>query len=209
MAKYKVEDIRNIALCGHGSAGKTTLVDTILNKTGAVNRQGSVDDGTSICDFDDEEKAHKYSIEASVVNFEHGGKHFNVIDTPGYPDLVGQAEHHRGHRLVRRDSSKVIVHSRSPAPGGDPPRSRPGPELDPGRDRGQTLCPGEKSPLALAPETVTGTSSLTDFELYVPGLLSLSLMMLMFTAAGALKRKVWFDLFGVDAVFAITSIMYA
>jgi elongation factor G len=90
MAKYKVEDIRNIALCGHGSAGKTTLVDTILNKTGALNRQGSVDDGTSICDFDEEEKAHKYSIEASVTHFEHGGKHFNMIDTPGYPDFIGQ-----------------------------------------------------------------------------------------------------------------------
>jgi len=55
MAKHKVEDIRNIALCGHGSAGKTTLVHTILNATGALTRQASVDDGTSICDFDEEE----------------------------------------------------------------------------------------------------------------------------------------------------------
>ena len=90
MAKYKVEDIRNIALCGHGSAGKTTLVDTLLNKTGTINRPGSVDDGTSICDFDDEEKHHKYTIEASVTHFEHAGKRFNMIDTPGYPDFLGQ-----------------------------------------------------------------------------------------------------------------------
>jgi len=90
MAKYKVEDIRNIALCGHGSSGKTTLVDTMLTTTKAVNRQASVDDGTSICDFDEEEKHHKYSIEASVVHFEHGGRHFHVIDTPGYPDFIGQ-----------------------------------------------------------------------------------------------------------------------
>jgi elongation factor G len=90
MAKYKVEDIRNIAICGHGSAGKTTLVDTLLHKTGTLNRQGSVDDGTSVCDFDEEEKHHKYTIEATVTHFEHAGKRFNVIDTPGYPDFLGQ-----------------------------------------------------------------------------------------------------------------------
>ena len=54
------------------------------------NRPASVDEGTSICDFDDEEKQHKYTIEASVVHFDHGGKHFQVIDTPGYPDFIGQ-----------------------------------------------------------------------------------------------------------------------
>ena len=89
MAK-KVEDIRNIAFVGHGSAGKTTLVDHLLVKTGAVSANPSVDEGTSICDFDEEEKNHKYSIEAAVTNFEHKGKHFNVIDCPGYPELVGQ-----------------------------------------------------------------------------------------------------------------------
>ncbi len=91
MAKYKVDDIRNIALCGHGSAGKTTLADAILTSTGTLSRQASVDDETSICDFDDEEKQHKYSIEATVVHFDHAGKHFQVIDTPGYPDFIGQA----------------------------------------------------------------------------------------------------------------------
>ncbi len=90
MAKVKVEDIRNVAICGHGSSGKTTLVDKMLVKTGAVNAQPSVDDGTSICDFDPEEKHHKYSIESSVVHFSHAGKHFHFIDTPGYPDFIGQ-----------------------------------------------------------------------------------------------------------------------
>ena len=84
----KVEDIRNIAVCGHGSSGKTSLVDKLLVKTGAVNANPSVDDGTSICDFDEEEKHHKHSIEASLTHFDYGGKHFNVIDTPGYPDLI-------------------------------------------------------------------------------------------------------------------------
>lgn len=89
MAK-SVDGIRNIAVCGHGSSGKTTLVDHLLVKTGAVNAQPSVDTGTSICDFDEEEKHHKHSIEASIVHFDHASKQFNVIDTPGYPDLIGQ-----------------------------------------------------------------------------------------------------------------------
>ncbi|MGD0896264.1 MAG: elongation factor G [Thermoguttaceae bacterium] len=90
MAKHAVADIRNIAFCGHGSAGKTTLVDKFLLTTGALNRPASVDEGTSICDFDDEEKQHRYTIEAAVVHFDHAGKRFNVIDTPGYPDFIGQ-----------------------------------------------------------------------------------------------------------------------
>jgi elongation factor G len=68
MPKFSVEQIRNVVFCGHGSAGKTTLVDKILTTTGAVTRTASVDDGTSVCDIDDEEKQHKYSIEASVVH---------------------------------------------------------------------------------------------------------------------------------------------
>ena len=75
---------------GKITPGKTTLVDTMLTTTKAVNRQASVDDGTSICDFDEEEKQHQYSIEATVVHLEHGGKHFHLIDTPGYPDFIGQ-----------------------------------------------------------------------------------------------------------------------
>jgi elongation factor G len=90
MAKVKVEDIRNVALCGHGSSGKTTLTDTILVKTGTVNSHPNVDEGSSICDFDPEEKHHKHSIEASLVHFDHGGKRFHLLDTPGYPEFIGQ-----------------------------------------------------------------------------------------------------------------------
>jgi elongation factor G len=90
MAKHKVEDIRNIALCGHGGSGKTTLCDKLLVKTGAVSGEPSVDAGTSIGDFDPEEKAHKRTIEASVLHFTHAGKRFNVVDTPGYADFIGQ-----------------------------------------------------------------------------------------------------------------------
>jgi elongation factor G len=91
MSKYSVEQIRNIAFCGHGSSGKTMLVDKILTSTGTVSRNASVEDGTSICDFDEEEKHHKYTIEAKLTHFDHAGKHFNLLDTPGYPDFIGQA----------------------------------------------------------------------------------------------------------------------
>jgi elongation factor G len=90
MAQVQVQNIRNIVFGGHGLAGKTSLCDKILNVTGAVKRPASVDDGTSICDFDEEEKHHHHSVESALVHFDHAGKHFNVLDTPGYPDLIGQ-----------------------------------------------------------------------------------------------------------------------
>ena len=90
MTSMKMEAIRNVALCGHGSSGKTTLVDKILVATGAVTGHPSVDDGTSVCDFDEEEKKHRYSVEASLAHFDHAGQHFHIVDTPGYPDFIGQ-----------------------------------------------------------------------------------------------------------------------
>src|SRR3954453_9688614 len=90
MSKYKPEDIRNIALCGHGGCGKTSLAAKLLFKTGTIATEPSVDAGTSVCDFDAEEKAHKRTIESSIIHSEHAGKRFNVIDTPGYADFIGQ-----------------------------------------------------------------------------------------------------------------------
>jgi elongation factor G len=91
MANYKVGDIRNIALVGHGAAGKTSLADALLFKARAVDRRGSVDEGTSVGDYDDEEKARHFSIDTAVLHLEHQGKRINLLDTPGYPDFVGAA----------------------------------------------------------------------------------------------------------------------
>ena len=85
------DDIRNIVLLGHGGAGKTSLAEAMLHKTGATHRLGSVDDKTSVCDYYDEEKQHQHSIASAIVNTEHGGKLINIIDTPGYPDFIGPA----------------------------------------------------------------------------------------------------------------------
>jgi elongation factor G len=90
MAKIPVADIRNVAFGGHGAAGKTALLDKILSMTGTITRPANIDEGTSICDFDEEEKVHHHSVEAHVVHFNYEGKRFYAIDTPGYPDFIGQ-----------------------------------------------------------------------------------------------------------------------
>ncbi len=70
---------RNLAICGHASAGKTTLVDRLLAEAGAVPGTPSVADQTSVCDFDEEEKAHGHSIESAVVHLRHGQSNFNAV----------------------------------------------------------------------------------------------------------------------------------
>src|SRR5262245_24976532 len=91
MAKFKVDDIRTVALVGHEQAGKTSLADILLFKAKAVDRRGSVDEGTSVSDYDDEEKKNKYSIDTSVLHFETQGKKVNLLDAPGKPEFVGAA----------------------------------------------------------------------------------------------------------------------
>ncbi len=91
MTKHQIEDIRNVALVGHGASGKTTLADLMLFKSGVGSRAGSVDDGTSVLDTDDEEKHHKHTISSALVHMEHNGKRINLIDTPGYPEFIGHA----------------------------------------------------------------------------------------------------------------------
>src|SRR5208282_5936479 len=91
MANYHVGDIRNIALVGHGASGKTSLADALLFQAKAVDRHGSVDDGTSVSDFDEEEHKRHFSIDTSVLNLDYKGKHVHLLDTPGYPDFVGAA----------------------------------------------------------------------------------------------------------------------
>src|SRR6266478_2818079 len=91
MAKFKVDDIRTVALVGHEVAGKTSLADALLFKAKAVDRRGSVEDGSSVSDFDEEEKRLKYSIDSSVLHMDFQGKRIYVLDTPGKPDFVGQA----------------------------------------------------------------------------------------------------------------------
>ncbi len=90
MTIYRSDKLRNVVLLGHGGAGKTSLAEAMLFSTGAVNRLGRVDDGTSISDWDDEERRRNMSINASLIPCEWKDHKLNVIDTPGYMDFVGE-----------------------------------------------------------------------------------------------------------------------
>jgi len=91
MTIYKSDKLRNLALLGHGGSGKTTLVEAMLFDTGAVNRLGRVEDGTSNSDWDDEERRRKMSINTSLIPCEWQGYKLNMLDAPGYMDFVGEA----------------------------------------------------------------------------------------------------------------------
>jgi elongation factor G len=88
---YTTESIRNIALVGHGAAGKTTLVESILHHAGKLPAPGAVEKGNTVCDFDPQEKAHQHSLDSALVNLDYHDTHINLIDTPGFPDFLGQA----------------------------------------------------------------------------------------------------------------------
>ncbi len=84
-------DIRTLNLVGHGDSAKTTLAEAMLFASGAFKRLGRVSDGTSVLDFDPDEKETRHSIDAAVCRMEWKGKRLYVVDTPGYPDFVGAA----------------------------------------------------------------------------------------------------------------------
>ena len=90
MAKYKTEQIRNVALLGHGGAGKTTLTEALLLKTGAIGRLGRVEDHTTVSDWDPEEHRRGISVNLSVVPIEFDNLKLNLVDAPGYQDFVGE-----------------------------------------------------------------------------------------------------------------------
>ena len=92
MKVYETKDIRNVAVLGHGGAGKTTIVEAMANITGVTNRMGKVTDGNTISDFDKEEIKRQFSIGTSVVPIEHNNVKINFLDTPGYFDFVGEVE---------------------------------------------------------------------------------------------------------------------
>lgn len=83
--------IRNICFAGHAGSGKTTLLEAVLWKCGKIKTPGRVDAGTTVSDHRAEEKRLGHSLDSTLCSFEHAGVHLNLIDTPGYPDLIGRA----------------------------------------------------------------------------------------------------------------------
>ncbi len=86
-----VKDLRNVVLLGHAGSGKTSLAESMLHKSGAINRLGSIDEKNTTSDFEDEEKQRGHSIYSSLLYTTHKNATINIIDTPGYPDFVGAA----------------------------------------------------------------------------------------------------------------------
>lgn len=89
LKQYTADKIRNIALAGHGSDGKTSLTEAMLYLAGATDRLGSIADGNTVCDFDPEEARRQISVSSSIAPLEHKGVKVNVIDTPGLFDFAG------------------------------------------------------------------------------------------------------------------------
>jgi elongation factor G len=104
---YDGENIRNVALVGHGDTGKTQLVSALLFTAGMVNRLGKVDEGTSVTDYDEEEIQRKFSISASLAYAEWGKTKINFVDTPGYNIFMHETE----AALVAADAALVMIHA--------------------------------------------------------------------------------------------------
>ncbi|HYL17560.1 MAG TPA: elongation factor G [Burkholderiales bacterium] len=91
MGGTATESIRAAALVGHAGCGKTLLTETLLHKAGAIAATGTIERGTTVCDFDALEKQHQHSLYSAPVFFDHQGARIHLIDTPGLPDFLGQA----------------------------------------------------------------------------------------------------------------------
>ncbi|MEW7981901.1 MAG: elongation factor G [gamma proteobacterium symbiont of Phacoides pectinatus] len=91
MPAYTTHDIRNIALVGQSGAGKTTLTEALLHRAGAIPTPGTIERGTTVCDFDPQERAYEHSLDSSLVYLEKSGAHINLLDAPGLHDFFGRA----------------------------------------------------------------------------------------------------------------------
>jgi elongation factor G len=109
MASYTTQSIRALAFVGHGGAGKTTLVEALLFHAGAIAAKGNVEKGSTVCDFDAQEKTAGHSLNSALANFAWEGVHVHLIDTPGYPDFAGQAT----AALAGVDTAVVVINAQT------------------------------------------------------------------------------------------------
>ena len=109
MKVYKTQDIRNVAILGHGGCGKTTLAEAMAFAAGVTTRQGKVDDGNTLSDYDKEEIKRKFSISTSIIPIEWDYWKINLLDTPGYMDFVGEVE----EALSAADAAIIVVSAKA------------------------------------------------------------------------------------------------
>jgi elongation factor G len=104
MADIEIEKLRNVAVVGHGKAGKTTLVESMLFLAGATDRLGRVEDGSSVTDFEPEEIERRMSLTSALAYCEYGGVRFNLIDTPGFINFLEDT-----HGSMRAADGAVVM----------------------------------------------------------------------------------------------------
>src|SRR5215475_2740763 len=104
MKEYASDKLRNVALVGHQSAGKTTLVEALLYNTGAINRVGRVEEKTTVSDWDEDEKERGLSLSTSLIPLEFEDHKINVLDAPGMTDFQGEIKN-----AIRVADSVIIV----------------------------------------------------------------------------------------------------
>lgn len=107
MASIGAKDIRSIILIGHSGCGKTSLAEALLYGGGAIPKMGNIDERTTISDYNEDEKERKCSLSSSLMSFISGSKKVNIIDTPGYTDLVGEVM----GGLRAADTSIIVVNA--------------------------------------------------------------------------------------------------
>ena len=105
MKVYETQDIRNVALAGHGNSGKTSLTAGFLFSAGATNRLTRTDEGNTITDFDEEEVARKITISTAVAALEWGKKKINLIDTPGFNIFINDTK----ASMIAADAALIVV----------------------------------------------------------------------------------------------------
>ncbi len=90
MANFEAKNIRNIILLGHSGSGKTSLAEALLYTAGAIPKMGKVPDGTTVSDYNEDEKEKKHSAGSSLMSFIYNSRKINVLDVPGYTDFAGE-----------------------------------------------------------------------------------------------------------------------
>src|SRR5207245_2146230 len=107
MKEYQAADIRNFAIVGHASSGKSLLSEAMLATAGVINRMGSIAAGSTVSDYHDNEKQRQISVSASLMHLDWLGKKFNILDCPGYADFISE-----GLGALRvGDFALIVVHA--------------------------------------------------------------------------------------------------
>src|SRR6266487_4944703 len=107
MKEYQAADIRNFAIVGHASSGKTMFSEAMLACAGVINRMGSIAAGSTVSDYHDNERNRQISVSATLMHLEWLGKKFNILDCPGYADFISE-----GLGALRvGDFALVVIHA--------------------------------------------------------------------------------------------------